>query len=311
MTFNKALILNFCFLSYCLEANASDEARQHIRNTALSRSFILEDFRFDSPDTHESQPQNHNHPTTIAVDPFTIAKIQNNLLKNGEQVENLEGGYVLIFNTSGKLLNPKMCQLGQVNAAMNLGSPEAYFVKGVIDEVHGIYEFAFRNFATAASGNDGNGQRSCGGTSTELCFYNFYKLLSQGGFKKENGELIQTSQQLKYKADDYKKFTTPENILAAQLQSVIEVVKNQSRSSCHASLTSCEPRKHTLLFSLISPRKHAQPVNHQDLKNGGDTTRKSPLHRESSLRKIPETFPPQQVASKQVEALVSPRLTKK
>lgn len=299
MTLIKNLTLNFCLLSCSLGAIASEDFKPHNRNLAFSRSLSLdfEDLQLDS----SKSPVSQSHVTPHHVDPYDIKKIQSTLIKNGVSVGDLEGGFALVFNTAGKLQNPTICHLHKVSQAMCLGSPDAYLVMGIIHQIHGSYDLAFKDFLIAASGNNGNSERACGGTSSELAFYTMHKLLSQGGFKEENGKLIQASQQYKYSAETYKQYTTPESILESQLQGLTEVVKNQSRSHQRLPLSS-ESGKHSI-FSLVSPRGHAQSTNHQNSENEERRISRSPSFLGSLFHKTPKASS----SRLQVEALVSPR----
>lgn len=298
MDLKKFLFINLCLLSCSLGANSSEETNAsesfnpHTRKHTITKSLsfnTLEDLQVDSP----KSPTPTQSSSVIHRNLFTISNIQGNILKKGVSVDDLEGGFVLLFDTTGKLQNPTICQLKHVIAAMELGSPEAFLVKGVIDQIHRSYEFAFRHFSTAASGNDGNGQGKCGGTSTELCFYNFYKLLSQGGFKGENGELIKTSQHYKYNAEDYKKFRTLKNILELQLQGLIKAVKDQSRSHRESSISS-------------KPGKQSKLIKKEIQENQGHKISKSPSFWGGYLFQKPKNPQPQS-DSMQIKALVSPR----
>lgn len=203
----------------------------------------------------------------------TIQQIQQKLLRKGISLDNLEGGYVLMFDTSGQLTNPKACHRTQILHGLLYASPDAYLVQGLSLQSQQDYGRAFDYFLIAASGSSGVSQATCGGTSSELAFYNMFQLLSAKGFKDATGEIVYSHKFDKYQAEDYKKFTTPIPILQKQLESLLATVKKQSHKK-EEILPSVSPSRNPLL-SILSPR--SSPLTHtqssQDLESKKQETK--------------------------------------
>ncbi|MBW8308753.1 MAG: hypothetical protein K0M45_03800 [Candidatus Paracaedibacteraceae bacterium] len=150
------------------------------------------------------------------------------------QSDELEGGYMLVFDHTGSLKNPKVCSLYAIQKGIRYASYEAHGVMGIlIEELHKKITYAaFQHFLAAASGDDGVNNKGNGGTSPAIAFYNIRrlnKIFSQNEeIKKSIPEAL-----LKDFYEIHKKCSKPaygEENLSKSLTSIRTAITAQSRS---------------------------------------------------------------------------------
>ena len=123
---------------------------------------------FDKPSMKEgatlSSLNPYLHITEIAVN-------------NGVRPEELEGGYLIMFDAEGHLTKDT-CSLAVISHAMNKGSLDAHLMMGLRLEVQcGTLTYPIiQHYLAAASGGNGTSHQGNGGTSSYLAFYNLHRV---------------------------------------------------------------------------------------------------------------------------------------